>query len=252
MGPAGRAGTLVPPPPAAPMTRLTALVPLLLALAACDAAGPVGEPDAPDTAALAAPFIDVRLPLGGAPRADVVYALAPLAAGDRFLASTALGSGAVATLVNRAGGDGVALALAVDGVSADSVTVEYLAHGVPVAPPVVHRRAAARSSARALAAEDPPSDEFPGGTAESPPSSYHYEKQNGKWVVVQDYAGATSESARSSTSAAGTRFVTVGGHRARVTHVAFTVHGPDPGPAVEARFQSPVPFSVVRADVASP
>ncbi len=166
----------------------------------------------------------------GASRGDFAYTLALLPPGAVFYAGTAYADGQ-ATLLSRGKSAGSELSLALDGLSPDSVTVEYLRDGVPVAAPYVHRLSAARTE----------SSETFAGSAEEGPTSYHYEWRDGERILVKDYNVQSSGSAR---LAGGTWFTTVGGERARVTHVAFRLHGLGPAQPEEVRFSSPVAFSL--------
>ena len=159
-----------------------------------------------------------------------------------FRARLDLAGGGAAELQSTGTPTGAALALALGGLDPDSVTVAYLAHGAPVAPPLTYGRvpAAARTTCAA-----PP--RYEAGTAGSEPDSYHYKEVDGRIVVVKDYEEAALERAR---VAPGAEFVTARGERVRVTHVAFTVHGAAPGAAEAVTFGGPSAFALDWFDLA--
>ena len=110
-------------------------------------------------------------------RGDVLYRLAPLGAGDTFAAELLLEDGSSITLSTEGIGNGLARTQLDPGaLRLDSVTVEYISDGVETAP------------ARTI---DYTGFFFKGGddgdTSEDPPSSYHWEYVDGKYILVQDY-----------------------------------------------------------------
>ena len=224
------------PAPRTVTLRFALVAALALTLAACDAAAPAGPAplveDAPAPPASLIPTA-VRVPVDGASAGDFVYTLAPLPIGGVFGVRLELASGRTATVRNGAAGQGAAVSLDLDGFAPDSVTVEYLADGVAVAPPLTY---AARPGTTRRA-----SSAYPAGMSDRGPDSYHWEERDGQIVLVEDYKGDPDAQARRA-GGPGSGFVTASGERVRVTDVAFTVHGVGPDAAQAVVFESPSLF----------
>ena len=208
-----------------------------VAVAGCDTVVPDAAPPSQDPVpgGLLPPLALLDIPVLGAPAGDFLYDLGPLPDGGVFRARLAFDDGSAAELRSTGTPDGAALALAVEGLAPDSVTVSYLDDGVPVAAPVVHRAA---SGARRTGG----APTYGAGTADSDPDSYHYEWHDGEVIIVKDYKEARSATAR---AAGGTAFTTLRGERVRVTEVAFTLHGAEPGAPETVRFAAPAPFDLL-------
>ena len=226
------------------LLRLALAAALALTLTACDAAGPalshgadpydagaVAEEAAPPTPVV--PFA-LRVPVLGATAGDFLYSLAPVPLGATFSARLETSGGTSLTLRSTGDADGVAVDLALAGLSPDSVTVAYLAGGVPVAGPVTYAAAPAAPTGRSSGDPDP----YSAGTADRDPDSYHWEERDGQIVLVKDYKDGSSRRAGGS----GTGFVTATGERVRVTDVVFTVHGAAAGAPGAVVFESPSAF----------
>lgn len=197
--------------------RRAAAIALALALAACDAS-------VPGTSPAVAPTV---VALEGRPAADYIFAFDPLAPGAAFHGTLALADGASADARTVAGPDGFALDLALDRVAPDSVVVDYLAGGEPVAPSVTY-------------AEGGP---YAAGLGEDEPTSFHYERIGDIIHIRKDYDRSLVRGAGAARTAPGTAFLTVGGARVWVTDVRFTLHGVEAAPAASVTFRGGVGFA---------
>ena len=219
-----------------------------LSLTACDA-GPSTADGGSSAASVAQPLLALDVPLRGAPDGDFVYTLAPLRRGSVFSARVVLGGGAAAVLENTGAEAGTELVLALDRLSPDSVTVEYLAGGIRVAAPMTYNRpnrSAARGSG--LSDEGTQSGSYPGGTSESGPTSFHYRVVNGEIIIIEDYdsasAGPTVGGVGRAPRGGGSAFTTTRGERVMVTDVAFTLHGVTPSAPSAVMFTGGESFSL--------
>lgn len=213
-------------------------------IAGCDTGPPAGY--ARSSEAPATPIIALSVPLSHSTQGDFVYSLDPLAPGDVFKAETTFEMGK-ASLVSRGTTYGIDLSLATVNLSPDSATVEYLNDGVPTALPFTYRlptSARATSARRQEPSTFESSSEYPVGSTENEPTSYHYEERDGRIILVKDYNGVSgSNQARGARSgAASTVATTLRGESVRVTEIMITLYGVSPGVPRDADFESSRPL----------
>lgn len=234
-------------PSIAPYRFLLGGVTLAVTLAACDVVAdePVASESnvSPGRATTPSPLVDLRIPAADTPVGDFVYDLAPLPVGGVFRARLDFADGAAAELHSTGSPEGTAIALVVDGLDPDSVTVSYLAEGTDVAPPITYHRAF-NASAKT---EGTPDARYEAGTAQSEPDSYHYKEVDGEIVVVKDFNDGTARTA----GTLGILFETARGERVRVTDVAFTLYGVDAAAPEATTFESPSAFALQWFDLGS-
>lgn len=198
-------------------SRVQCLVGFLATLAAvsplmgCDTADAPAINRSPESSARGS----LRVAVDGATRGDFLYDAGVLPAETVFTGRLVFEGGAEAELRSARTDLGVDLTLEYSGLTPDSVTVNYLADGVPVAPPLTYRTVgfAARS------ADEEPSG-YSAGTASTEPTSYHYVERNGEIVVVKDYNGVSQGD-----GSVGVPFTTARGEQIAVTDVSFTLYG---------------------------
>lgn len=171
-------------------------------------------------------------------RGDVLYQLAPLDDGDTFTATLRLQDGTDLVLRTE-GTEGRAVTRLDTGrLRVDSVTVEYLSDGLPMAP----TRTIERGGFFSAGGDDS------GDSSGDPPTSYHYEYRNGQVVIVQDYAASLEVPTSDQKQYLGTRGATLrlaDGAEVPVTHLRYTLHTPEPVAAPDVvMFDASVAFDL--------
>ena len=216
-------------------SRLASVLLVLFLCAGCDAV-PM-SPAAESSSVIAplvraeAPRLTLEVPQDGATEADFVYSLASLSPRANFAERLWFADQTSAELSNVGTEGGIALALGLHGLVADSVTIEYFRDGKPVSAPITYRTSRSqRQRLGGLEATGLADSAYYAGTSDAEPTSFHYKVVNGYIIVVEDYdltgPGATSGRAgQPDFSIDGVPFTTALGDRVAVTDVAFTLHG---------------------------
>lgn len=164
----------------------------------------------------------VTVALHGQLTGDAFYHLAPVAAGETFVARLDGADGAVELRHRGVGGGHGVVELAVQGQSPSSVTVEYVADGVVL------------GSGPALRADTA----FTAGQSEDGPDSWHYvQREDGTIDIEYDY----NESGNGTGT---TSITTPDGSTYEVTHVRFVLEGADLGWAERLTFDAPSTFAL--------